>query len=147
MRATIRKYIQAEKSRREESGEAGFSLIELIVVVVILGVLAAVAIPVFLGLQGQAEQNAQDAVAANAASQAAAAFASDEVADPTVGAFAENLDDGGKYTIAIALGSAASGEEFGIDSFCVTVSGGASTASEAGPGCGGSSEATDGTAG
>lgn len=135
MRATIRNYVQAEKARREESGEAGFSLIELIVVVVILGILAAVAIPIFLGLQGQAEQSAQDSVAANAASQAAADFANEAVADPTVGAYGANLA-AGKYTIGIAKGATApAADPLGIDNFCVTVSGGAGTDSTSGPGC------------
>lgn len=125
MRTFIKNYLEAEKARREENGEAGFSLIELIVVVVILGILAAVAIPVFLGLQGQAEQTAQDAVAANAASQAAADFAQDEDYAPAAGDFA-NLADG-KYTFSPTGDS--------LDNFCIEVTGGTDTASEAGPGC------------
>lgn len=135
MRATIRNYIQAEKARREESGEAGFSLIELIVVVVILGILAAVAIPIFLNIQGQAEQNAQDSVAANAASQAAAAFANDSDPDPTAGPYADNLEDGGTYTITIAVGPSATSTTLGIDTFCVTVDGPVTPDSTSGPGC------------
>ncbi|WP_127818305.1 type II secretion system protein [Microbacterium sp. CPCC 204701] len=75
MRSFISNYIQAEKARREESGEAGFSLIELIVVVVILGILAAVAIPVFMGLQAKAEEESLKAIAANAATAGASQVA------------------------------------------------------------------------
>jgi prepilin-type N-terminal cleavage/methylation domain-containing protein len=127
MRSFVRNYIQAEKARREESGEAGFSLIELIVVVVILGILAAVAIPIFLGLQGQAEDSARESVAANASSQLAAklgvnpdyAFAEDDFA---------SLKDGDKYDISV-------NSYTGLEDFCVTVAETGKTSATAGPGC------------
>jgi type IV pilus assembly protein PilA len=134
---SIKNYVQAEKARREELGEEGFSLIELIVVVVILGILAAVAIPVFLGLQDNAEQSAVDAVAANAASQTAAAFANDEV--PNNGEFFANLagettGEGAEatteYTFAIAPEA-----DVSIDNFCVTVTAENGKTADSGPGC------------
>jgi len=133
MRSFVRTYIQAERKRREESGEKGFSLIELIVVVVILGVLAAIAVPVFMGLQDQAEQSSLDSITANAASQAAAAFADDPTATPTF----TNLTNGvtPALTLAIAVGpSAPTGATLGLDSFCVT-GGQDGKTSTAGPGC------------
>lgn len=132
MRATIRNYVQAEKARREESGEAGFSLIELIVVVVILGILAAVAIPVFLGLQGQAEDSARESVAGNAASQAASNLAQGTALSAV--SFTA-LTDGGEYTIA------PTGSGDGIDDFCIRVTSDGKYA-QSGPGCTGASTGT-----
>lgn len=130
MRSFIRNYIEAEKARREESGEAGFSLIELIVVVVILGILAAVAIPIFLGLQGQAEQSSTDAVAANAASQAA----SDLAQGTTVTATSfDRLENGGEYTITIDTVPA--GGTLSIDNYCVSVDGPGTATATSGPTC------------
>ena len=130
MRAIIKNYLEAEKTRREEEGEKGFSLIELIIVVVILGILVAIAVPVFLGLQAQAEQSAQDTIAANAATQAAAAMAKTGYTSASgVGAsFFDNLDNNNKYTIAISSNPT-------LDNFCVTVTGGAATSSKSGPTC------------
>jgi type IV pilus assembly protein PilA len=128
MRAFVRSYIQAEKARREEASDKGFSLIELIVVVVILGVLAAVAIPVFLGIQGQAEQSAVDTVTANAASQAAAALAQDQTIDAT---FFDNLETA---EVGLALDATAGTT---VEDFCVigTPTNAALTVAESGPGC------------
>jgi len=123
MRTTIRNYIEAEKARREENGDAGFSMIELIIVVVVLGILAAIAIPIFLNIQADANTNALKSVAANGASQAAAQLA--KGVTPTF----TNLNKDGFTVTLTSTGTTP-------DSVCVSVSKtGSSETATAGPGC------------
>lgn len=137
MRAFIKNYIEAEKARREENGEKGFSLIELIVVVVILGILVAIAIPVFLNIQQTSKDNALDAAASNGAVVAATAVSENVTAIADVNAELAKSEDVG-YDLILTL--PASGTVT-LQNYCVsaTAVAGESLAGGvtglAGPGC------------
>ncbi|BDV30351.1 prepilin-type N-terminal cleavage/methylation domain-containing protein [Microbacterium terricola] len=131
MRTTIHNYLAAEKARREESGEAGFSLIELIVVVVILGILAAIAVPVFLGLQGQAQQSALESITANGASQTASDISQGNEAD-----IAANLTAlAGQSDAQLDGITLTNNGVTTIDGYCVTGAATGLTSVTSGPGC------------
>lgn len=134
---TIRNYVQAEKARREENGDEGFSLIELIVVVVILGILAAIAIPVFMNIQDTAKTNSLGQAAGNGAVVVATAI-SQNITDVTgLNAELAKSEDTG-YDLELTL--PASGTVT-LQNYCVTATAKAGgslvggTAGTAGPGC------------
>lgn len=132
MRAIIANRIAAARTRRDESGQGGFSVTELIVAVAILGVLVAIAIPVLAMIQQTAKDNALKSAAENVADLVAAQVASKQDVST------DDLSEGATIVFTIAPDDVDSSN---IDDLCVTAAAmeGSSmygaTDQEAGPGC------------
>ncbi|MDT0143887.1 prepilin-type N-terminal cleavage/methylation domain-containing protein [Microbacterium sp. PRC9] len=138
MRAFIKNYLEAEKARREEEGEKGFSLIELIVVVVILGILVAIAIPIFAGLQASAQENALKAAASDGATAVAAQIANaPATATALATAITAELTELSQGDFVVTIDASDSHTTDGLEGICVraALDSDATNFETAGPGC------------